>query len=252
MVGGCLEEVQKHYIKSDLVGKVMTCAPFVKPVDLRIFPSYASFLKNEGRQEVNVQSISRNLRADKYGTSVMAVLDDMSQLRDNAHAFNVGDENVEARIMADCVHNYFRYLLKRCLVVLLHSKDDRIKSKILQPALMPLLDEPTSQDVVTYLKLLDEEYRADWEAKQDAENKKREAVRLQLEEATAAAEEALRREQEAYEETIQAQHGPTYEDQLDWGIDLGIEPIYHQPLQGARALRAALRAVKVYFSLHMK
>ena len=52
------------------------------------------------------------------GTSVMAVLDDMSQLRDNAHAFNVGDENVEARIMADCVHNYFRYLLKRCLVVL--------------------------------------------------------------------------------------------------------------------------------------
>ena len=36
----------------------------------------------------------------------------------------------------------------------------------------------------------------------------------------------MRREQEAYEETIQAQHGPTYEDQLDWGIDLGIEPLY--------------------------
>ena len=80
---------------------------------------------------MNIQSISRNLRADKYGTSVSAVLADMAKLRDNAHAFNVGDENIETRIMADCVYNYFCYLVKRCLGALLHSHDDGVKRKIL-------------------------------------------------------------------------------------------------------------------------
>lgn len=234
MVGGCLEEVQKHYMKSEIVGKVMTCAPFIKPVDLRIFPAYAAFLQNEGRQEVNVQSISRNLRADKYGTSVLAVLEDMARLRDNAHAFNVGSENVEARIMADCVNNYFRYLVRRCLAVLLHSRDDGIKGKILQPALMPVLDEPTTQDVVAYLKVLDEEHRAEWEVKQVAENKKRDAMRKQMEEQAAAVAEALQREQEAYDELMQAQAGPTYEDQLDWGIDLGFDPPYPGAAAGSK------------------
>jgi hypothetical protein len=228
MVGGCLDEVQKHYMKSPvLTGKVMTAAPFIKPVDQRAFPAYGQFLRNEKREEVNIQSISRALRADKYGTSVMGCLNDMNRLRDNAHAFNPGKENVETRIMADCVFNYFAYLVKRCLTALLHSRDDGIKRKVLEQAVMPVLDEPTPQDVITYLKLVDDEYRTEWEAKQAIELKKREALQKLLEEQAALEAENVAREQEAAMHQFlqdQAAMGPSYADQLDWGIDMAIDP----------------------------
>ena len=163
----------------------------------------------------------------------MGVLDDMTRLRDNARAFNVGDANVETRILADCVACSFRYLVRRCLVVLQHSSDEGVKRKILQPSVMPVLDEPTTQDVVDYLKVVDEEHRAEWGVKQEADRKKREALRRQQEAAAAVIAEQLQREQEEYEELMAAEPKATYEDQLDWGIDLVDDP-YGPPCGGGK------------------
>ena len=240
MVEGCLSELQKHYMKSELVGKVITCAPFAKPVDLRHFPDYADFLKKEGREEMNLQQITRNLRTDKYGTRIALVLLDMKKVRDNAHAYNVGDENIETRLMADATYNYFHYLVKRCITALMQSKDEGVKKKVMEHGdLMSCLNEETAKDVLTYLKILDDEHMASWEAHMVVERQKRAVLEAQIEAQQAEKAAILQAEQEAYENEImlmRQQQGPTAEEmemdlktQMEWGIDLAAES-YGEPL----------------------
>ena len=64
---------------------------------------------------MNLGQISRNVRFDKYELNVAALLRDVDLVRLNAHAFNIGPENVETRILADCIVNFMRYLV-RCVV----------------------------------------------------------------------------------------------------------------------------------------
>ena len=106
----------------------------------------------------------------------------MKKIRDNAHAYNVGDENIELRLMADATYNYFHYLIKRCITALMYSKDAGIKEKVLDPELMPYLDvnEPTKPDVATYLKILDDEHVATWTKWLEGEKKKEQYWKLNV------------------------------------------------------------------------
>ncbi len=241
MAEGCLAELQNHYMVSNLAasGKVSTCGPFLRPVDPRYFPDYVDFMAREGREIMNLQVISRKLRADKYSTKVTPILEDMKKVRDNAHAYNVGDENIELRLMADATYNYFHYLIKRCVTALMYSNDTGVKEKVLDPELMPYLDQPTQQDVLTYLKILDDEHVAAWNVWLTGEKKKRALLDAQRSEAVAA----LKAEQEAIVNELMGANQPaddvvdmheaddlkTIEAQLEWGIDLGAEN-YEEPL----------------------
>ena len=162
MLLGILEdEVQRHYLKTPTGTRIPTCNPFVNKVDQRIFPEYGEFLRSENREEVCLQYMARKVRSGQYGMSFVAAVQDMQRLRENAHAFNVGDENIETRIMADCVANYFSYLLKTCLTGLLNSSDQRLKQFVLTAETIPLLDVPTAPDVLTFLQLLEEDHIAE-------------------------------------------------------------------------------------------
>ena len=173
LLGIIEDEVQRHYLKTTDGIRIPTCNPFVNKVDLRLFPEYGVFLTNERRDEVNLQLMARKVRSGQYGTSLVAVVQDMQRLRDNAHAFNVGDENIETRIMADCVANYFSYLIKKCLEALINSHDARLKEFILTAETLSLLDVPTTKDVSTFLQLQQEDRLEEHRKQQEEQARKR-------------------------------------------------------------------------------
>lgn len=119
-----LDGIKEHYLLGTVHGasmKVQTARPFLRAVDPLQFPDYATIISDP----IDITKIEKRLNTDRYssltscsGSADLAVgniLRDLTLLRDNAHTYNTGKENVEVRIMADCLLNYFKYLLRECL-----------------------------------------------------------------------------------------------------------------------------------------
>ena len=170
---GCLEELQQHFIKpsnpNSTLKKVLTHAPFQYKVDPKAIPTYARFLQDENREEMYLSKISRSARSDKYGYNISMIIKDMKVLQDNAHAFNPGDENVEIRIMVDCIVHYFTYLIISCLNALLRTNEEAMKKLIFTSEVIELLQTPIASDVYTFLACKQEEE----EIKVETENARR-------------------------------------------------------------------------------
>lgn len=119
-----LDGVKGHYLIGNNNGvafTVQTARPFLRAVDPVQFPDYATIIA----EPIDINKIEKRLSSDRYGCmsasggsaelAVNAILKDMTLLRDNAHTYNTGADNVEVRIMADCLLNYFKYIMKECL-----------------------------------------------------------------------------------------------------------------------------------------
>lgn len=119
-----LDGIKNHYLVGTHNGvsfTVPTARPFLRAVDPLTFPDYASIITDP----IDINKIEKRLNTDRYGSvgasggsaelAVSAIIKDMTLLRDNAHTYNTGAENVEVRIMADCLLHYFKYILRECL-----------------------------------------------------------------------------------------------------------------------------------------
>lgn len=120
----CIDEVKEHYITvggSTTSQRVHTAFPFLKAVDPVQFPDYRAVVQ----VPMDFNKIEKKLNSGKYSslvasggilTSIKAILDDVTLIRDNAYAYNTGVQGLEVRIMADCIVHYFKYLLKNSLL----------------------------------------------------------------------------------------------------------------------------------------
>eukprot|EP01032_Pedospumella_encystans_P016544 gene16544-18873_t len=164
-----LDAMKNHYLVGNNNGQsfnVYTARPFLRAVDPLAFPDYATIITDP----IDINKIEKRLNTDRYGClsssggsaelAVSAILKDLTLLRDNAHTYNTGAENVEVRIMADCLLHYFKYVLKECLVYLKtqHTCKDAMAmaQAIFSPSatsIAALLKESTPQDVKTYISV---------------------------------------------------------------------------------------------------
>ena len=88
--------VKKHHLQG--VKKVQTCFPFKDDVNPAIFPDYYEFIETP----ISLATMEKKMKTGEY-VSLLDLAQDLRLMRSNAHQFNVGDENVEVRIMADTV-----------------------------------------------------------------------------------------------------------------------------------------------------
>jgi hypothetical protein len=152
MFKACIDELKKHFIFSPIINApILTSAPFLKAVDPILFPDYLTII----HYPMDINKIEKKVQADRYPT-VNAIFADIELIRSNAHTYNVGENGVEVRIMADQLNNYFRYLIKICLLELyLGHYDDAVAAKVVTDDLREkLLVSGNSADVVTYLKAM--------------------------------------------------------------------------------------------------
>ena len=127
----CIDEVKEHYITvggSTTSQRVHTAFPFLKAVDPVQFPDYRAVIQ----VPMDFNKIEKKLNSGKYSslvasggilTSIKAILDDVTLIRDNAYAYNTGVQGLEVRIMADCIVHYFKYLLKSSLLYIKSQGD---------------------------------------------------------------------------------------------------------------------------------
>jgi len=127
----CIDEVKEHYITvggSTTSQRVHTAFPFLKAVDPVQFPDYRAVIQ----VPMDFNKIEKKLNSGKYSclvasggilTSIKAILDDVTLIRDNAYAYNTGVQGLEVRIMADCIVHYFKYLLKNSLLYIKSQGD---------------------------------------------------------------------------------------------------------------------------------
>jgi hypothetical protein len=130
----CIDEVKEHYLTVG-VGttsqRVHTAFPFLKAVDPVQFPDYRAVVQ----APMDFNKIEKKLNSGKYNslvasggilTSIKAILDDVTLIRDNAYAYNTGVQGLEVRIMADCIVHYFKYLLKNSLLHIKSQGDSNL------------------------------------------------------------------------------------------------------------------------------
>lgn len=165
----CLDGIKEHYLVGTVQGAsitVKTARPFLRAVDPLQFPDYATIIT----EPIDIGKIEKKLSTgDRYSCltssnssadlAVGNIIRDLTLLRDNAHTYNTGKENVEVRIMADCLLNYFKFLLRECLKFIKQQTQLRDYASFVQtvfggstPAITKLLGESTAQDVRTYLE----------------------------------------------------------------------------------------------------
>jgi hypothetical protein len=148
----CIDEIKKHFIFSPVLNSpVMTSLPFLKAVDVSLFPDYFHIIHNP----MDLAKIEKKVHCDRY-PSVSSILADMELIRSNAHTYNVGEAGVEVRIMADQLVNFFKYLVKVCLVELYEGHyDDAIVPKVITDDIREsIVCAPNTDDVTTYLKAM--------------------------------------------------------------------------------------------------
>lgn len=161
-----MTQLKKHYLRpvniaenSEVeVPKVLTCGPFLKPVDASIFPDYYSIIS----QPIDLTTIEKKFGRDEY-TNLYDVVADMILLRSNAHTYNVGIEGLEVRVMADALLDYFKYLVKYKLLDLQFT-DPSLYELVKNKKLEALMKEKDAVSVLNYV--------ADEEAKETKKVKK--------------------------------------------------------------------------------
>ena len=138
-----MAQLKRHYLRpvnvveNSETPKVLTCGPFLKPVDPSIFPDYYTIIS----QPMDLATIEKKFGRDEY-TNLYDIVTDVILLRDNAHTYNVGIEGLEVRVMADALLDYFKYLVKYKLLdlqLMEPSLYELVKNKKLE-ALMKVKD----------------------------------------------------------------------------------------------------------------
>jgi hypothetical protein len=185
VVKHALDLSDKLYLVNDQGYRVDIPVPFRKAVDIKIYPQYAEFIKDPmdlSKMKKRIETLkSMYLNASDTSTVtavaaddnaglgnnsnccgggaqfVSAVLRDMDLIRGNAHAFNIGDEGYNIRVMVDYLRNYFRYCVRVFLTLL--KEISRFNDCLLKydvylfdsPEIQTLMQEDIAQDTRAYL-----------------------------------------------------------------------------------------------------
>jgi hypothetical protein len=155
-----VEQVKNHYLVAKVTNaQVYTAGPFLKAVDPAAYPDYATIITDP----MDLAKITKNIKNNKYSiaetssasTAILSILHDMELIRTNAHTYNASPESVEIRIMADCLRNYFRYLLRVCLKLFqqLSSDPSLVSYMIHLPEVEDFLTEYDTEDVFKFLSV---------------------------------------------------------------------------------------------------
>jgi hypothetical protein len=154
MIKTCITRVKDHYMVAKSGTKVITSFPFLRAVDPNIFPDYAKIVLTP----MDLARMEKKLNSNKYGNDVSLVLDDIELIKSNAYLYNTGIEGLEVRIMADAFVNYFKYLLRTSLIVLISSKDEflieRLISSVVRKSLRLYEADSNPTDVTNFLKIV--------------------------------------------------------------------------------------------------
>lgn len=149
-----IDEVRSFFIVNKTNGvRFHPSVYFQKAVDSAHFPDYYSIITNP----IDLHSMSRKING-YFGIGIdvafQQILSDMDLMRDNAHTYNVGDANIEVRICADAIRDFFRYLIRSALKVVRDFGDDAFKGFIfMAPFLESFVEEEEHQLILDFLAI---------------------------------------------------------------------------------------------------
>lgn len=149
-----VDEVRSFFIVNKLSGvRFHPSVYFQKAVDSAHFPDYYNIITNP----IDLHSMSRKING-YFGVGIdvafQQILSDMDLMRDNAHTYNVGDANIEVRICADAIRNFFRYLIRSALKVVRDFGDDSFKGVVfMAPFLEAFVEEAEDQLILDFLAI---------------------------------------------------------------------------------------------------
>lgn len=129
---------------------------FSKAVDSMAFPDYYTIVTNP----IDLKQMGRKvntylLTAGNFDQSLQRILSDMDLMRDNAHLYNTGEANVEVRLSADAVRNFFRFLIRAALRMATQMGDKNFSGKLMDGSVFieDFLLEQEEQDVLHFLSI---------------------------------------------------------------------------------------------------
>jgi hypothetical protein len=151
-----LEEVRVFFLVNKTNGiRFHPAWYFEKAVDSTHFPDYYTIITNP----IDLHLMSRRINGyftagNPIELAFQQILSDMELMRNNAHAYNVGAENIEVRICADAVRNFFRYIIRAPLKVVRSFGDDAFNAIVFASTFMQsFVEEEEDEAVLEYLQV---------------------------------------------------------------------------------------------------
>lgn len=93
--------------------------------------------------------VEKKIKGERY-TTLGSFLSDIELIRDNCHAYNTGDENIEPRILADMLFDQAKYLLSVIAKEIRENYDAATNDAVVDAPTLATITKEYKDDVVSF------------------------------------------------------------------------------------------------------